>query len=197
MARPRRASQVMGQKVNQLEFGTNLPCFRMFQFGISTQAVDNVETAVTFDVWENGNENVFAPNFIGSPPVIDYVSVLMEGVYSVTWSLEFDNNLTTGDFVGLAVQECAGCWTESPAVSYNGVPLAGDGATGHYMMHFIRGYPPIWLHMGAATCANAPCTPEFRFMVNQVSGSDQDTAFAYAEIYLLGGTSVDTSELGP
>jgi len=198
MAPSRRQRGGPDARLNQLEFGPNLPCFRAFQYNISQTIPNNIETPVVFDIWENGNDNVFNPHVNGSG-YVDYVTALVEGVFSITFTFEWDDmtGFTSAEQTAIALEECFGCWTEAPNVTMPALPLAGNNSTGHYLFHLIRGYPPIWLHMGQATPSNAPSTPEWHVNVMQTSGTDQITTLCYLEIYLLGGTSVDTSELGP
>lgn len=191
--RPRRQPE----RVQEVEFGPNLPTFRGMQSAIAT-VVDGAgnPSQVQFDLWENGAEDVFAPVVTGSPAVLIAVQGLIPGVYSVLFACDFAPDLGPGVNAGVGIETNVGTFLSDPIAIHPSDPRPGFNTSGHYSVQLVRGYPPQWLHEGLTTPALAPQLPEFTFTVAQDSGTDRDTFTPWFEIFYLGGLSVDTSVLG-
>jgi hypothetical protein len=182
-------------RLEQVEFGPNLPCVRAYfdgSGGAITLPGDGSETPMLWECWENGNEDVFSVTL--SAGRLMSVTALVEGVFSLTMQVKLTDSLTAADHIGGAFEE-GGNDLEAPAWVMPGQPLAGDNSAGMYSWTFIKGYPPVWLRCLPSTCVNAPCLATWEVNLAQDSGAPNDVLQASFEIYLLGGLSVDTSEL--
>lgn len=200
-SRQRQAQpRTIESRLQQIEFGPPLPCFRGYQFDVTTTVqAGGSSSQVEFDLWENGAPDVFEEGTVvpGTPPFLKSVDAKIGGVFALFFSTDFDETLAATVNVGLGIEDTQTTWQSDPVVVMPAHPRAGFNSTGHYSIQVVRGWPPIWLHKGLTTPALAPALPRWTFMAAQDSASDRETSLAMFEIYLLGGLSVDTSELGP